>query len=49
MFQTFKARALVEALGQQDQFETHPLAFGVLALGRMLPVPGRGAAAPKLG
>jgi hypothetical protein len=41
MFQRFKATLLAEAHGQQDQYESHPLALVVLALGRVLPLPPR--------
>lgn len=36
LFQRFRARLLVEALPQQDQYESHPLALRVAALGRMV-------------
>jgi hypothetical protein len=41
MFQRFRATLIAEAHSQQDQFETHPFSLVVLALGRVLPVPGR--------
>ena len=40
MFQRFRAAILAEAHSQQDQFETHPTALGVLALGRVSPNAG---------
>jgi len=40
MFQRFRATIAAEAQGQQDQFESHPVALLALALGRLLPVPG---------
>lgn len=42
MFQRFRATVIAEAQSSQDQFENHPSALVVLALGRVLPVPGRG-------
>jgi hypothetical protein len=42
MFRRFQVAVVAEAHGQQDQFETHAAALLVLALGRVLPVPGRG-------
>jgi hypothetical protein len=42
MFQHFRATVIAEAQSSQDQFENHPSALVVLALGRVLPVPGRG-------
>jgi hypothetical protein len=41
LFQRFRARVLVDVHMQQDQFETHPCALKVVAIGRVLPVPGR--------
>jgi hypothetical protein len=40
MFQRFRATIAAEAQGQQDQFESHPVALLALALGRLIPVPG---------
>jgi hypothetical protein len=41
MFQRFRATVIAEAQSSQDQFENHPSALVVIALGRVLPVPGR--------
>jgi hypothetical protein len=41
MFQRFRARAIVEARLQLDQFEAHPSALRVVALGRVVPTPLR--------
>jgi hypothetical protein len=41
MFQRFRARAVVEARLQLDQFEVHPSALRVVALGRVVPMPAR--------
>ncbi len=46
MFQRFRATLIAETQGQQDQYETHPIALLVLALGRLLPVPGSTAPNP---
>ena len=43
MFQRFQVAIIAEAHSQQDQFESHAAALVVLALGRVLPVPGRSA------
>lgn len=40
MFQRFRATIAAETQGQQDQYETHPIALVALALARLLPVPG---------
>jgi hypothetical protein len=40
LFRSFKACLLAEACTQQDQHEEHPVALRVLALGRLVPVPG---------
>jgi hypothetical protein len=42
MFQRFQVVIVAEAHSQQDQFENHAAALVVLALGRVLPVQGRG-------
>jgi hypothetical protein len=39
MFQRFRAVIVAEAHGQQDQYETHPIALVGLALARVLPIP----------
>ncbi|MEO5726377.1 MAG: hypothetical protein ABI134_22070, partial [Byssovorax sp.] len=39
LYRRFGARAIVEALPQQDQYETSPLALRVVALARTLPGP----------
>lgn len=46
MFQRFRSRIIAEAHVQQDQFESHPSALRVIALGRQMtlsnrPAPGR--------
>jgi hypothetical protein len=41
MFQRFRARAVVEARLQLDQFEAHSSALRVVALGRVIPAPPR--------
>jgi hypothetical protein len=41
MFQRFRATVIAEAQNSQDQFENHPSALVVLALGRVLSVPAR--------
>ncbi|MGK3990616.1 DUF2169 domain-containing protein [Sorangium sp. So ce136] len=41
MFQRFRARAVVEVRLQLDQFEVHPSALRVVALGRVVGRPGR--------
>ena len=41
MFQTVKARVIAEAHAQQDQYETHPSALKVTALGRVIAFAGR--------
>jgi len=41
MFQRFRVRALVEVRLQLDQFEAHPSALRVVALGRVVPMPAR--------
>lgn len=43
MFQRFRATVAAEVQGQQDQYESHTVALLVLALGRLLPMPSRGA------
>ena len=47
MFQVFKARLIAEAHVQQDQYEAHPSALRVVALGRVIATPQRGRAMPK--
>lgn len=37
LYRRFAARAIVEAIPQQDQYETSPIALRVIALGRALP------------
>jgi hypothetical protein len=37
LYRHFAARAIVEAIPQQDQYETSPIALRVIALGRALP------------
>jgi hypothetical protein len=37
LYRRFAARAIVEAIPQQDQYETSPIALRVVALGRALP------------
>jgi hypothetical protein len=39
MFQRFRALIAAEAHGQQDQYESHPVALVGLALARVLPIP----------
>ncbi|MCK6589959.1 MAG: DUF2169 domain-containing protein, partial [Polyangiaceae bacterium] len=39
MFQRFRAVIVAEAHGQQDQYESHPIALVGLALARVLPIP----------
>ncbi|MRG92983.1 DUF2169 family type VI secretion system accessory protein [Polyangium spumosum] len=41
LFSRFRAVVIAEARGQQDQYETNPLALVALALGRVLSMPGR--------
>jgi hypothetical protein len=41
LFQRFRARVLVDVHMQQDQYETHACALKAVAVGRVLPVPGR--------
>ncbi|HVK67860.1 MAG TPA: hypothetical protein VM694_25545, partial [Polyangium sp.] len=41
LFQRFRAAVIAEARGQQDQYETSPLALVALAVGRMLSMSGR--------
>ena len=43
LFKRFPARIIVEALPQQDQYESHPVAHRALALARLLPALQRGA------
>ena len=43
LFKRFPARIIVEALPQQDQYESHPVAHRALALARLLPGLQRGA------
>ena len=43
LFKHFPARIIVEALPQQDQYESHPVAHRALALARLLPALQRGA------
>ncbi|AKT38532.1 DUF2169 family type VI secretion system accessory protein [Chondromyces crocatus] len=41
LFQRFRAVLIAEARGQQDEYETNPLALIALALGRLINMPGR--------
>lgn len=41
LFSRFRAVVIAEARGQQDQYETNPLALVALSLGRVLSMPGR--------
>jgi hypothetical protein len=41
LFPRLRVNVIVEAVGQQDQNETHPIALVAIALGRVLPIPGR--------
>ncbi len=40
MFQKFKVRIIAEAVLQQDEYESHPVALKVVALGRLMAVTG---------
>ena len=42
MFQRFKARIVAEAHMQQDEYENHPAALKVVALGRVVSLQRRG-------
>ena len=44
LFASFKASVLASVTAAQDQSEAHAAALHVIVLGRVLPVPGRGAA-----
>lgn len=41
LFRRFRASVIVEVRGQQDQYETNPLALVALAVARILPMPAR--------
>jgi hypothetical protein len=41
LYQRFKARLIAEVQLAVDQYETHPAALRVLAVGRLVPAPGR--------
>jgi hypothetical protein len=41
MYQRFRVTLVAEARGQQDQYEASPYALVALALGRVLPMPGK--------
>jgi hypothetical protein len=41
LFQRFRGAVIAEVRAQQDQFESSPLALVVLAIARVLPMPGR--------
>jgi hypothetical protein len=43
MFQVFRTRLIAEVHVQQDQYESHPCALRVVALGRSIGAPGRRA------
>jgi hypothetical protein len=42
MFQRFKARLIAEAHMQQDEYENHPAALKVVAVGRVVSMNRRG-------